>query len=414
MQSITLIWPVGHKILFRFIFIFVLLFIGSFSFPHTYIPDVGNFTSPYFEKLVKWTAGNILHIQHSYTSRLISDSTGMYIHILNLVVIALVITSVWTLIDRKRNNYRLLGDAFFVFIRYYLAIQLLMYGLSKIFKWQFYLPEPNTLFTTLGHIPKDLLYWSTMGISRSYTIFSGIIEVLAALLLLFRRTKLLGAIIATGAMVNVVMINFSFDISVKLYSCFLLLLCCIIIALDGKRLSRFFFSGKAIAEQKPDNYHVQRKYYLVVKSIIIIFLFADALAVYFKENNFNDDKAPRPFLHGAYEVQTFIKNNDTLPPLLTDTLRWRRMIIHRRGYLITQFMNDEMKDYQFSYDTVNTQLILDDYDATQIILNYTIQKDSTLFLTGTINMNSIQVVLKKINLKTLPLFNDNFNWTIDE
>lgn len=414
-QSIT--WPLLNKILFRFFFAFVLLIICSFSFPHTYIPDVGKFGTSFFELMAKWTAKNILHLKHSYTSRIISDSTGMYINFLNIFAISLIICGIWTLADRKRKNYQLLCYTFFVFVRYYLAMQLLMYGFSKIFKWQFYLPEPNTLFTTLGNTSKDLLYWSTMGASRSYTMFTGIIEVLAGVLLLFKRTKLLGAVIAAAAMINIVMINFSFDISVKLYSCFLLLLCCIIIAPYSKKLFYFFVLDKKFEGEERKDVHYPRKknsIYIISKTLVIVFLFADALAVYFKTKNFNDDFAVRPLLHGAYEVKAFIKGNDTLPPLLSDTLRWKRMFIHRREYLIAQFMNDEMKDYKLEYDTGHRHLVLNGYDSSQIILGYALPNDTTLILNGSMQNDSVKIFFKKINLHSLPLLKNQFNWTIDQ
>jgi len=37
-------------------------------------------------------------------------------------------------------------------------------------------------------------------------------------------------------------------------------------------------------------------------------------------------RGPDPPLHGIYRVETFVLNKDTLPPLLTDTIRWDRMI----------------------------------------------------------------------------------------
>ena len=41
-------------------------------------------------------------------------------------------------------------------VAWFLALQLLQYGFDKVFKHQFYLPEPNTLYTPLGLLPPDL------------------------------------------------------------------------------------------------------------------------------------------------------------------------------------------------------------------------------------------------------------------
>jgi hypothetical protein len=86
------------------------------------------------------------------------------------------------------------------------------------------LPEPNLLFTPLGQLDKDILYWSTMGSSYGYNLFLGCTELLTGVLLFFRKTRAIGALAAVFICANIVAVNFSFDISVKLLSSFLLLL----------------------------------------------------------------------------------------------------------------------------------------------------------------------------------------------
>jgi uncharacterized membrane protein YphA (DoxX/SURF4 family) len=213
-------WNEGQKALLRFIALFVVLFISSFSFPHIFIPDVGKWLSPFFEKLVVFCGDHLFHIKRPYTQKIISDSTGMYLDVFVVFVLSSVASFVWTAVDRRPRSYDKLLYWFIVLVRYYLAMQLLHYGFNKLFKWQFYIPEPNTMFTTVGDTSPDLLYWSVMGISRPYTVFSGLLEVMAACMLLFKKTSFAGALLALTVMVNVVVINFSYDISVKLYSLF--------------------------------------------------------------------------------------------------------------------------------------------------------------------------------------------------
>jgi uncharacterized membrane protein YphA (DoxX/SURF4 family) len=405
------------KALFRIAFVFVLLFICSFSFPHEYILDIGHYTHSFFERMVAWVGNHILHIDKPYSTELISDSTGMYINVLVLLVISIAIALVWGLIDRPKN-YSALKYWFIVFIRYYLAMQLLSYGWNKVFKWQFYLPEPNTLFTPLGYIHKDLLYWSAMGMSRSYSIFTGALEVLAALLLFFRKTQLIGALVALGVMVNVLMINIGFDISVKLYSSFLLLLCMMVIWPHTKRLYYLLLLRNPTEPGFPSfKYPSFKKPWLcrTIKFIVITLLLVDSLVIYFSSKNFNDDKAARPYMHGAYQVKTFVRNGDTLLPLATDVYRWRRMFIHRQGYLIVQSMDDSMKDYELYNDSLKHELILKNpEDSSLHVLQYRNMADTALQLNGRLYNDSLNIYLKKIDLQQLPLMKNEFNWTIDE
>jgi hypothetical protein len=122
----------------------------------------------------------------------------------------------------KRKGYNLnLENKIRPIIRYYLALILFIYGFSKVFKAQFYLPEPNLLFTTLGNLDKDILFWSTIGSSRSYSIFLGIIEIIPAMLLLFRKTSFIGSLIATGVLLHVVAINLLFYFCENLFTFFI-------------------------------------------------------------------------------------------------------------------------------------------------------------------------------------------------
>lgn len=401
----------------KLVMLFVLLFVISFSFPHYFLPDVGAYTHTFFEKLVYWFGKNILQIKKPYTVVLISDSTGMYINALMLICIAIAGAFVWQQFDKK-NFAKKLFNWFIVFVRYYLALQMLVYGFAKVFKWQFYLPEPNTLFTTIGNNYKDILYWSTIGVSRTYSVFTGLCELLAALLLLFSRTTLLGALITLAIMVNVLLLNVCFDISVKLYSMFLIFLSLLLIVPFAKNLYHFFVL------QQPTQLSDKENLQLIVKGknilpylkwLVVFVLLIDSLAMYFKENNFNDDKVARPFLHGAYNVINFVRNNDTIPPLLTNDDRWKRVFVHRRGYLITQLMNDEMKDYELAIDTVRKEFLFNrNEDSLVHLLQYKLVGDTTIILNGKFYTDSINVILQKINWKNLPLIKNDFSWTIDE
>ena len=409
-------WSFSEKIIVRFFTVFVFLFIISFSFPHNYLPDAGKFVAPLFEPLVKLSANTVFGINH-YTSHLVSDSTDLYVHVFNLFILSLVFCIIWSFLDKKRKNYDSLFYWLLVVARYYLALQLFVYGFNKVFKWQFYLPEPNTLYTPLGSVPPDLFYWSTMGISRSYTVFLGIAEVLAASLLLFRRTTLFASLLSVVILVNVLVINFSFDISVKIYSAFLLLLALLIAVPDAKRLFYFLFSDKVKEYKKWNPVYTSPKAHTIyrsVKTIVICFMLFDVLSIYFITTNFNDDKESRPFFHGAYDVTLFVKNNDTLQALTTDTFRWKRMFVHRRGYLITQFMNDEMQDYKLEYDTLQHRLIIEDYETNEKTdFAYYQMSDTTLVLHGKMKNDSLKVYLKKIKLDALPVFQNDFHFTSD-
>ncbi|MBL0052288.1 MAG: hypothetical protein IPP29_12650 [Bacteroidetes bacterium] len=74
-----------------------------------------------------------------------------------------------------------------------------------------------------------------------------------------------------------------------------------------------------------------------------------------------------------------------------------------------------MSDYQLNYDYTNKRLILLGYDKTKIIFDYNYsEKNSVLKLSTVVNHDTIKIETKKIDLKTLPLFQTNIHWTIDD
>ncbi|MEO6611415.1 MAG: hypothetical protein ABIT05_04760 [Chitinophagaceae bacterium] len=411
-------WSSTRKWIFRFIFVFVLLFILSVPFPHPYLLNPPSVVSPFFENLVKWTGDHVFKIRHPYSNRLISDSTGLYIHLAILFFISLITAVAWGIIDKRKKSYPILAYWFRVGISYYLAFYLMSYGFNKLFKRQFYIPEPNTLFTTMGNTYRDLLYWSSMGVSRPYNIFLGSLELLAGILLLFRKTRLIGSLLAISILLNIVAVNLSYNINVKIFSCFLLWLALLVMAPAAKRLYNFFFTGNKMpaAAWEPQYVSpVMSRVYITGKVLVIGYMLWCLLVVYIKSGNFNDDQATRPPFHGAYEVISFSKNNDTLPPLLSDTYRWKRVFIHRRGYFIIQFMNDDMQDYDLYCDTLKKAwYIQKTTDKTEAVLQYRQTTDTTIRLTSKIGIDSLHIDLLRIDLSKLPLLQKEFSWTVDE
>ncbi|MBL0334556.1 MAG: hypothetical protein IPP73_04285 [Chitinophagaceae bacterium] len=98
--------------------------------------------------------------------------------------------------------------------------------------------------------------------------------------------------------------------------------------------------------------------------------------MYVKTGNYNDDLDPRPPFHGAWEVTNFIRNNDTLPPILTDKTRWKRVFVHRKGYLIIQGMNDGMQDFKLVTDTIQKRWLAED-EAGKEVMDIRYEKNQT-------------------------------------
>ncbi len=65
-------------------------------------------------------------------------------------------------------------------------------------------------------------------------------------LLFYRKTITIGSMVVVGVMINVVMMNFSYDIPVKLFSVHLVLMAFILLLADGRRVIGFFFRNVTV------------------------------------------------------------------------------------------------------------------------------------------------------------------------
>jgi len=394
--------------------IFILLFVVTFPFPYQVFPNVGAYTSPIFEGLIAWAADHIFSLQKPYTAFVSSDSTGMYIQTVFLLLLASLVGIVWHFKFKNSVKNAWIKYSLTIFCRYYLALQMLIYGLNKVFKWQFYLPEPNTLFTKVGDMSPDILYWSTMGLSRPYSIFMGLMEVVPAILLLFRKTYLLGACILCLVLINVLAINLSFDISVKLYSSFLLFITLYLLAPYALILFDFFMGKPAHLQtlQIPESY--QRPTYKFSKVLIISLFVVESMWVYVDTGYFNDDTTHKTHLHGAYEVESIIKNGDSLDSKHPET--WKRFFVHRKGYLIIQYPDETMQDYQLKTDSINKTLIIKkNENSTPTALHFDwIEYFKTIEMKGVIEKDSFIIRARKLDISTLPALQKPFHWRVDE
>jgi uncharacterized membrane protein YphA (DoxX/SURF4 family) len=151
-------------------------------------------------------------------------------------------------------------------IRYYLASVILSYGFAKVFASQFphLMANMDARFIELSPMR---VAWSFFGYSRGYQIFLGWGEVIPAVLLLFRRTTLLGALIMFVVMLNVFLVNVFFDVCVKLNSGIYTVLSMYILLQEFERLWNFFIANK-LTGPRPEIV-VERPRWLKVSSMIL-------------------------------------------------------------------------------------------------------------------------------------------------
>lgn len=174
------------------------------------------------------------------------DTTRDWVAFVLMGLLALLASTTWS-VFAVRSEGPWLGRLLHTWLRYVLAAAMLGYGTAKFGEGQFPAIDVRGLETPWGECSPMGVVWRFMGASPAYTACTGVVECLAGLLLLWRRTSTLGGLVAVGAMTNVLLLNLCYDIPVKLYAAHLLLMGALVAAADALRLVAVFWRHAAVA-----------------------------------------------------------------------------------------------------------------------------------------------------------------------
>jgi uncharacterized membrane protein YphA (DoxX/SURF4 family) len=316
-------WGIGRRIGFRFgILVGALL---AFPFPIGILPKTAwlvDLLNRPLDAAVSWFSQHVLGLADpSIVETGSGDRAWNYLSLLVIMVLAAIGTIVWSILDRRRTAYPRLAIGAQVTLRYYLAVAMLGYGLAKLLKLQFPDLSPGWLDRRVGEMSPMGLLWTFMSYSRPYTVFVGLTEVLGGVLLLWRRTATLGALIIVGIMTNVVMMSFCYDVPAKLYSSELLAVA-LVIALPGIRRLIAATMGRATAEVPP-RVRMAPRAERARRLAKIAALGALTCSLFLSLRDEADHKPEAHALNGTWIVDSFVADAVERPPLTTDPDRWR-------------------------------------------------------------------------------------------
>ncbi|MGB7553470.1 MAG: DoxX family protein [Candidatus Korobacteraceae bacterium] len=351
-------WRASTRVAFRFVFSYFLLytFPGAVGALGSGMPHNDAYRQMW-HAIVPWVGENLLHLHGDMTE--VANGSGDqlydYILLLCLFVVAVVATAIWSWIDRKRKNYDQVYEWLRVFVRLTLAVAMISYGANKLFRMQF--PEPSLyrFVDYYGNSSPMGLLWTFMGMSRAYSLFAGIAEMVGGLLLIVPRFTALGALVTFGVMSNVWMLNFCYDVPRKIYSTHLVLMSLFLLLPDIRRLIDFFLRDRPtqpvkvvplLRDQQLNRWTVFLQ--LGIGAVALVYCLSDAHMNAIK----NNAQLPPP-IRGIWSVDEFTVGGVSLPPLLTDKERWQRVIFDAPDVFHFQLMNSEIVNYnlQLNPDT---------------------------------------------------------------
>jgi hypothetical protein len=357
------VWTNKQKIAFRIGFLYMLfLCIPTYAgfYTHLLHLDFSKITYHDFQSVVAFWPPQIV---------LIESEEGVfgifnYINLFLVLVIAVAGGLIWTALDKKSLNYSKLYYWIRVLARYRLAYGMIGWGLKKAFPMQMVYPTEGMLNTPFIDFAEKKLYWSHVGVSFNYTVFLGFAEIIPGLLLLHRKTSVLGAALAAVVTFNICIANHAYDAGVAVPAAYFALIGIFIAWYDLPKIWKLIVNEKDILQ--PYRYYPtftqkwQRNLRTGLKftfNFIFVPLAAAAWAYgFFNGNNYNIPSTPGiAQTKGYYNVTEFRLNNKPIPYTPEDSIRWQDAIFEDWSTLSYKTNRGAIADRMIGYSPLRVK-----------------------------------------------------------
>jgi hypothetical protein len=414
-------WSVATRIAFRFCFVYFGLYVftsqmlpGMLRWPELRIPNLQML--PPMREIVLWVGANVLGISRPIAARMTGSGDKLFdwVHAFSLLLIAALVTVIWSLVRREAAHHERLYKWFRLYVRLAVGTSMLSYGFAKVIPIQMPTLQLTRLVEPFGNFSPMGVLWYSIGASPAYEIFSGCAEVLGGALLLFPRTALLGSLVSVAVMIEVFTLNMTYDVPVKLFSFHMILMCLFLFAPNARRLFDLLIlkrTGSLLPEPPLGATNRAQRKSVIAQSVFAVYMLG--LGVFGGVQAWKQfgGGAPRSALFGIWDVDQMTIDGQLRPPLLTDSLRWRRVIFQRPTGVTFQRPNDFFAPYGAAIDTTAKTLTITGADTAQKFrLAYQRPTRERLILDGPFEGRTVHMELKYRDPDSFLLRSRGFHW----
>ncbi|HEY2393925.1 MAG TPA: DoxX family protein [Candidatus Angelobacter sp.] len=415
-------WSLGLRVAFRFCVVYFTLFSlsnqilgGLFVIPKVNIPELSALWP--LRPITFWTAAHIFRIKRDlvYTGSGSGDKTFDWVLAFCLLVMAALITCGWSVLDRRRENYVTFHKWFRLAMRFMLASEMFLYGLAKAIPLQMPFPYLNRLLEPYGNFSPMAVLWSSIGASPSYEIFAGCAEMLGGILLLAPRTATLGALVCLADMIQVFMLNMTYDVPVKLFSFHLILFSLFLLVPDMRRLLNFFFTDRTVAPSRSTAlFRTARANRIAVVLQVAFGLYLIGMGIYSGIGSWRQygGGQPKSALYGIWNVDEMSVDGQLRSALLTDRERWRRVVFDFPTFTSFQRPDDTFTGYGSTISEKDSTLALTKGSDKNWKASFTYARPAPdqLLLNGSMDGHQVQMKLKLVDRNKFNIVNRGFHW----
>ena len=334
-----------------------------------------------------------------------------------LLVLAILITAAWLMLQPRHDRERTWHTWFRVFIRFALAAQMFYYGMAKIIPTQFPPPSLVTLVESVGNLSLSDLLWTWVGSSTPYQIFTGCAEMASGILLLFPQTTMLGALIGMADMLQVFVLNMTYDFGLKQISLHYLLMFTFLLAPDARRLANVLVLNRlAEPSSQRDLFATPRANRIARVAQVAFGIYLIGMFTWVATRSYNAPGGPgepRSPLYGIWNIDEMSVDEESRPAVLNDyDRRWRRIIFDTPSVVVFQRTDDSFAHYEASIDTSSRAIALTKRNGGPWRASFTFDRPSAdrLVLEGTMDGYKLRLRLRRVDLDTFRLLNSRFRW----
>jgi len=221
--------------------------------------------------------------------------------------------------------------------------------------------------------------------------------------------------VSIAVLSNVAMLNFSYDVPVKLYSLHLLAMAVFLCLPELRRLAAFFVLNRPVepaALPPPFKREWLNRGALVVGTLFVAWFTYASLNRGWTGRTTYGDLAPRAPLYGVWNVETFEADGQVLPPLITEPFRWRRVIFDRPIRMAIQAMSDSRRRFLFKQAPKSNVLTLTKIEDPKwkATLTYTQTAPGLVAMEGTFDGRKVRATLRRADTTDFLLISRGFHW----
>lgn len=342
------------------------------------------------------------------------DKTYDWVHAFTVLILSVLITAVWSVLDRRRQHYAVPFAWVRLVARLGLGVTMVTYGMAKVIPVQ--MPEPGLvqLLEPFGNLSPMGVLWNSIGASRPYEMFAGAVELAGGILLFMPRTATLGGLVCLASAIQIFVLNLSYDVPVKLFSFHLILTSLFLLAPDARRLLNVLLLNRhAEPSALPAIGRSTRARRLALVLQVGIGVCAVAANLVSARQLWHQygGGAPKSPLYGVWNIERMSFDGQTRPPLLTDTERFRRVIFDRPAYCAFQLMNDDFVHLSAQIDMAARTLKLTGASGMSAG-SFTFEQPlpNSLVLRGTMDGHTLHIEGRLFDRSDFLLVNRGFHW----